>query len=156
MNAQRIISRSRIGVALALALIVFTQSAFAADDQPPASPEVTAAMQPYLDSYKLAGIIAIIADKTGKVHYKNLLGYADVEAKKPISEDNVFWIASMSKMFVGASIMMLVDEGKVSLDDPVTKFIPRLDRWMVVEEKDRDHMLLKPTVRPVTIRHILS
>ncbi len=39
-------------------------------------------------------------------------------------------------MFVGASIMMLADEGKVSLDDPVTRFIPQLEKWMVVEEKD--------------------
>src|SRR5262249_58005186 len=114
---------------------------------PPASPEVTAAMKPYMDRYQLAGIIAIVADKTGKVHYKNHLGYADVEAKKPISEDNVFWIASMTKMFIGASIMMLADEGKVSLDDPVTRFIPQLEKWMVVEEKDASHVLLKLLVR---------
>ncbi|HXI73855.1 MAG TPA: serine hydrolase domain-containing protein [Verrucomicrobiae bacterium] len=129
---------------------------FAADPEPPASPEVTAAMQPYLDSYKIAGIIGIVADKEGKVHYKNLMGYADVEAKKPISDDNVFWIASMTKMFVGASIMMLVDEGKVSLDDPVTKFIPQLSKWMVVEEQDTNHVLLEPLAHPVTIRHLLS
>jgi CubicO group peptidase (beta-lactamase class C family) len=145
-----------ISVAFGLALIVLARSACAADGQPPASPEVTAAMQPYLDGFKLAGVVAIIADRTGKVHYKNLLGYADVEAKKPISEDNVFWIASMSKMFAGASIMMLVDEGKVSLDDPVTKFIPQLKKWMVIAEKDEEHVLLKPLVRPVTIRHVLS
>jgi CubicO group peptidase (beta-lactamase class C family) len=141
---------------IALMTAFSTATTFAADAEPPASPEVTAALQPYLDSYKMAGIIGIIADKDGKVHYKNLLGYADVEAKKPISEDNVFWIASMSKMFVGASIMMLVDEGKVSLDDPVTKFIPQLNKWMVVEEKDANHVLLKPPVRPVTVRNILS
>jgi CubicO group peptidase (beta-lactamase class C family) len=128
----------------------------AAENVPPASPEVTATIQPYLDTYKLAGAIGIIADKTGAVHYKNLLGYADVEAKIPISENNVFWIASMTKMFAGASIMMLEDEGKVSLDDPVTRFIPQLEKWMVVEEKDPSHVLLKPAVRPVTIRHILS
>jgi CubicO group peptidase (beta-lactamase class C family) len=145
-----------INVALGLVLIVLAPSTFAADGQPLASPEVAAAMQPYLDNYKLAGVIGIIADKTGTVHYKNLLGYADVEAKRPISEDDVFWIASMSKMFVGASIMMLVDEGKVSLDDPVTKFIPQLNKWMVVAEKDETHVLLKPLVRPVTIRHVLS
>ena len=127
-----------------------------AESNPPASPEVTAAMQPYLDSYKLAGIVSIIADKTGKVHCKNLLGYADVDAKKPMRDDNVFWIASMTKMFTGASIMMLVDVGKVSLDDPVTKFIPQLTNWMVVAEKDADHVLLKPLVRPVTVRHLLS
>jgi CubicO group peptidase (beta-lactamase class C family) len=156
MNGNRIMTSKLVAVALGLVLIVLAPSTSAAEGQPPASPEVTAAMQPYLDSYKLAGVIAVIADKSGNVHYRNLLGYADVEAKKPISEDNVFWIASMSKMFVGASIMMLVDEGKVSLDDPVTKFIPQLNKWMVVAEKDETHVLLKPLVRPVTIRHVLS
>jgi CubicO group peptidase (beta-lactamase class C family) len=143
-------------IIITLATVFFVATGFAADPEPPASPEVAAAMQPYLDSYKLAGIIGIIADRAGKVHYKNLIGYADVEAKKIISEDNVFWVASMSKMFVGASIMMLADEGKVSLDDPVTKFIPQLSQWMVIEEKDTNHVLLKPLVRPVTIRHLLS
>jgi CubicO group peptidase (beta-lactamase class C family) len=102
-------------VELGMALIMLTASSYAADSEPPASSEVTAAMQPYLDQYKFAGVVGIIADRNGKVHYKNLMGYADIEARKPISEDNVFWIASMSKMFAGASIMMLVDEGKVSL-----------------------------------------
>src|SRR5258706_12539250 len=86
-----------------------------AEEVPPASAEVTASMQPYMAGYKLAGIVAIIADKTGKVRYKNLLGYAEVEAKKPISEDNVFWIASMTTMFAWASILILVYQGKVSL-----------------------------------------
>jgi CubicO group peptidase (beta-lactamase class C family) len=141
---------------LLLTAVLAITPILADENEPPPSPEVTAAMQPYLDSYKLAGIIAIIADKNGKVHYKNLLGYADVEAKKPIREDNVFWIASMTKMFAGASIMMLADEGKVSLDDPVTKFIPQLEKWRVVEEKDESHVLLKPLGRPVTVRHVLS
>src|SRR5882724_13264741 len=141
---------------ITLATVFSAATSFAADPEPPASPEVATAMQPYLDSYKMAGIIGIIADREGKVHYKNLIGYADVEAGKPISEDNVFWVASMSKMFVGASIMMLSDEGKVSLDDPVTKFIPQLSKWMVVEEKDPAHILLKPVLHPVTIRQILS
>src|SRR5262249_10148980 len=142
--------------ALAILIVSAITASFASQNEPPASAEVNAAMQPYLDTFKLAGVIGMIADKTGKVHYKNLLGYADVDAKKPISEDNVFWIASMTKMFAGASIMMLVDEGKVSLDDPVTKFIPQLKKWMVVEEKDESHVLLRPPVRPVTVRHVLS
>jgi CubicO group peptidase (beta-lactamase class C family) len=141
---------------LLLASATLAVRAVAAEDNPPASPEVTAALRPYLDSHKLAGVIGLIADKTGKVHYRNLLGYAEVEAKKPIREDNMFWIASMTKMFAGASIMMLADEGKVSLDDPVTKFIPQLGKWMVVAEKDETHLLLKPLVRPVTVRHVLS
>jgi CubicO group peptidase (beta-lactamase class C family) len=145
-----------LGLVVCLLQATLVLPAAVAESNPPASPEVTAAMQPYLDSYKLAGIVSIIADKTGKVHCKNLLGYADVDVKKPMRDDNVFWIASMTKMFAGASIMMLVDEGKVSLDDPVTKFIPQLTNWMVVAEKDADHVLLKPLVRPVTVRHLLS
>ncbi len=128
----------------------------AAGNAPRPSPEITAAMQPYLDSYKLAGYVGIVADKTGRIHCRNILGYADVEAKAPMSEDNVFWIASMTKMFAGASILMLVDEGKVSLEDPVTRFIPSLEKWMVVAESDASHVLLKPVLRPVTIRHLLS
>jgi len=77
-------------LALGLIFVVASTSAFAEESNPPVSPEVTAAMQPYMDQFKLAGIIGIVADKTGKVHYKNAMGYADVEAKKPISEDNVF------------------------------------------------------------------
>ncbi|MDB5355152.1 MAG: estB 1 [Phycisphaerales bacterium] len=142
--------------AMGLASIVSTASVFADEAQPPASPQVAAAMQPYLDQYKLAGLIGIIADRSGKVQYKNLMGYANVEAKRPINEDDTFWIASMSKMFVGASVMILVDEGKVSLDDPVIRFIPQLNKWMVIEEKDPSHVLLKPPVRPITIRHVLS
>jgi CubicO group peptidase (beta-lactamase class C family) len=148
--------REPVVIALGLVSMVLIMTTFGAENEPPASPEVTAAMQPYLDHFKLAGVIGIIADKSGKVHYKNLLGYADVEAKKPISEDNVFWIASMTKMFAGASIMMLMDEGKVSLDDPVTKFIPQLDQWMVAIENDDSHVLLKKPGHPVTVRHVLS
>ncbi|MDR3108358.1 MAG: beta-lactamase family protein [Planctomycetaceae bacterium] len=122
----------------------------------PESSEVTGALQPYLDDFKMAGIITLIADKDGNVFYKNKLGYADVEAKKPINEDNVFWIASMTKMFTGASVMMLVDEGKLSLDDPASKYIPQLANWMVIEERDDNHVLLKPLAQPVTIRHLLS
>lgn len=140
-----------------LATVALSLTALAAaGGEPPASPDVTAALQPYLDGHKLAGYVAVVADRTGKVHFKNVRGFADVEAKKPIGEDNVFWIASMTKMFAGASVMMLADEGKLKLDDPVAKFVPQLGKWLVVDEKDAAHVLLKPPVRPVTLRHVLS
>ena len=143
-------------LALSLVALLAAGPNSAGAGQPPASPEVTAALQPYLDGYKLAGAVAIIADRTGRVHFRNLLGYADVEARRPISEGDVFWVASMSKMFVGASVVALVDEGKLSLDDPAAKYIPQLGKWMVIAEKDDGHVLLKPPARPVTIRHLLS
>src|SRR5262245_54397970 len=79
--------RSKVAIVLVLTLLAGSASAFAAEGEPPASPEVTAALKPYMDGYKLAGYIAIVADKNGKTHYRNVLGYADVAAKKPIGED---------------------------------------------------------------------
>ena len=133
-----------------LGLVLVVAPSFA--DDPPASPEVTATLQPYLDSYKVAGAIGVIANRDGKVHYRNLLGYADVEAKRPIAEDNVFWIASMSKMFAGASVMMLVDEGKVSVDDPVEKYLPEFAGQMVIVRGDKQLMVLEPVKRPILVR----
>lgn len=161
MNRPRLYLRRQPGVGrtlglLAIVVTALIQPAVAADASPPASPEVAAAMQPYLDGHKLAGVDALVADQTGKVHCRNLLGYADVEAQRPMPANGVYWVASMSKMFVGASILMLADEGKLTLDDPASKFIPELGRWMVVAEKDDAHVLLKPPTRPVTLRHLLS
>jgi len=145
-----------LGLTVLVAMLITASAEAANQNAIPASPQVSAAMKPYLDGFKLAGFIGLIGDRTGKVHYKNIEGYCDVEAKKAMNQENVFWIASMSKMFAGASIMMLSDEGRVSLDDPVTRFIPQLEKWMVVSEKDSSHTLLTPPVRPVTVRHILS
>ena len=98
------------------------------------------------------GVIALVANRDG-VLFADAYGERELGSGVDMTLDTVCWIASMTKMFAGASIMMLVDEGKVSLDDPVTRFIPQLSKWMVVEEKDQSHVLLKPPVRPVTIRH---
>jgi hypothetical protein len=86
--------KKRLLCASFLSLLVgfHVTASLAAEPKPPTSPEVAAAMQPYLDSFKPAGMICVIADKDGKVHYKNLIGYADVEAKKPMSDDNIFWV----------------------------------------------------------------
>ncbi len=140
----------------AILLCLSVAPIFAEEFTPPASPEVAKALQPYLDDFKIAGVIAIIADKDGTILYRNMPGMADIEANRPMAEDDLFWAASMTKMFTGAAVMMLVDEGKLSLDDPVTKYLPRLERWRVVSENDDKRTVLETPVRPVTIRHLLS
>jgi CubicO group peptidase (beta-lactamase class C family) len=62
----------------------------------------------------------------------------------------------MSKPITGAAFMMLVDEGKVNLDDPVEKYLPEFKGRMVVAERDRDHILLTRPKHPITVRNILS
>ena len=84
------------------------------------------------------------------------VGWADVAAGMPMREKKLFWIASQSKPITATALMMLVDEGKVKLDDPVEKYLPEFkDQWLAVEQ-DKDHILLKKPKHPITVRNILS
>lgn len=114
-----------------------------------------ALLQPFVDKHELAGAVALVADKD-KVVSVETVGFADIEAGKPMKADSVFWIASQSKGITAAAVMMLVDEGKISLDDPVEKYLPEFRGQMVVAGKDGDKVKLKKTSHPITIREVLS
>ncbi len=80
----------------------------------------------------------------------------DVAAKQPMRIDCLFWIASMSKPLTATALMMLVDEGRVSLDDPVEKYLPEFQGQMLAVEQTPDHLLLKKPAHPITVREVLS
>jgi CubicO group peptidase (beta-lactamase class C family) len=120
-----------------------------------ASNAISAALQPFVDSHALAGAVTLVADKD-RVLSVNAVGFADVAANKPMAPDALFWIASQSKPITATALMMLVDEGKVSVDDPVEKYLPEFkDQWLAVEQ-DKEHVLLKKPQHPITVRNILS
>ena len=81
------------------------------------------AVQPYVDNGALAGAV-LLAASNEKILACEPVGLADIASKKPMREDTMFWIASMTKPMTAVCVMMLVDEGKISLDDPVSKYIP--------------------------------
>ncbi|HEY3282057.1 MAG TPA: serine hydrolase domain-containing protein [Armatimonadota bacterium] len=113
------------------------------------------ALQPFEDEHSLAGAVVLVADKD-RVLDLETVGYADVEARKPMRADSLFWIASQTKPMTVAAVMMLVDEGKLALDDPVEKYLPEFhDLWWVAEE-DAGHRLLRRPARPITLRDVLS
>ncbi len=122
-----------------------------------AAPEVRLAdsLQPFVDNHTLAGAVVLVADRD-KVLDLEAVGYADVAAGTPMKTDDLFWIASMSKPITATGLMMLVDEGKVKLDDPVEKYLPEFKNLWVIAEQDKDHMLLKRPTHPITVRNILS
>jgi CubicO group peptidase (beta-lactamase class C family) len=124
-------------------------------DEPAASKGVAAALQSFVDSHSLAGAVVLVADKD-KVLSVEAVGYSDVAAKAPMKTDALFWIASQSKSMTAAALMMLVDDGKVKLDDPVEKYLPEFKGLWLAAEKDNDHMLLKKPKHPITVREILS
>ena len=146
---------SRCQVSLFSLVLALTSAALPAWSASSADAKVAAALQPFVENGSLAGAVAVTADKDG-VRSEVVVGYADVAAKKPLKADALFWIASQSKPITASALMMLVDEGKVSLDDPVEKYLPEFrGQWLAVE-RDNDHVLLKKPRHPITVREILS
>ncbi|MGY8642226.1 MAG: serine hydrolase domain-containing protein [Verrucomicrobiales bacterium] len=115
----------------------------------------SSALQPVLDSLVeneiVPGVVVLVANKDGDVAVKKS-GYASLTNETPIEEDSVFWIASMSKSLTGAALMILVDEGKVNLDDPVEKYLPVFTGQQIKAEDGTLH----PPGHPITVREIMS
>jgi CubicO group peptidase (beta-lactamase class C family) len=89
----------------------------------PELPAVTAAMQEMVDSHEIAGAVTLVATKDQILHL-GATGLADIASKRPMQPDTIFWIASMTKPVTGVAILMLQDDGKLSVDDPVAKYLP--------------------------------
>jgi CubicO group peptidase (beta-lactamase class C family) len=127
-----------------------------AEDSPAVSTKsVAAVLQPFVDKHALAGAVTLVADKD-RVLSLEAVGFTDVAAKKPMSTDALFWIASQSKSITATALMMLVDEGKVKLDDPVEKYLPEFKNQWLRAYGDNQVQLLKKPKQPMTVRHILS
>ena len=80
-------------------------------------------IQRHIDAGDISGAVTLVARK-GRIAHLEAHGLMDIEAKTPMAKDALFRIASMSKVVTGTAIMMLVEEGKIRLTDPVSKFIP--------------------------------
>ncbi|HMJ64405.1 MAG TPA: serine hydrolase domain-containing protein [Candidatus Binatia bacterium] len=105
---------------LAFAASLFTTSFVFAD--PPKLPGVGAAMEEMVAKNEIAGAVTVVATKDKILHLEGN-GFADVAAKKPMTSDTLFWIASMTKPITGVAILMLQDEGKLNVTDPVAKYL---------------------------------
>jgi CubicO group peptidase (beta-lactamase class C family) len=148
-------SRLRLWVWLVAALAVAPLPTLADDPSPTAAKSIAAALQPFVDHHTLAGAVTLVADKDNVLSFE-AVGFADIPANQPLRPDALFWIASPSKSITATALMILVDEGKVHLDDPVAKYLPEFKgQWLAVEQ-DKDHVLLQKPKHPITVRHILS
>lgn len=90
---------------------------------PPRLPGVGAAMEEMIGKKEIAGAVTVVVTKKKVVHLETS-GLADVAAKRPMEPDTLFWIASMTKPVTAVAVLMLQDEGKLNVSDPVAKFIP--------------------------------
>ncbi|QJE97621.1 serine hydrolase domain-containing protein [Luteolibacter luteus] len=104
-----------------LAIGLTTLATFAQDA--PILPAVSAAMDKVIADKEIAGSVTLIEDKEKPLHLATN-GYSDLEKKTPMAKDSIFWIASMTKPVTGTAVMMMQEAGKLSVEDPVSKYLP--------------------------------
>ena len=97
----------------------------------------SSAIDAYLDravaETKIPGLVALVVDEDG-VLYSHTAGFSNVASSTPMSADTIFNIASMTKPIAVAAIMLLVEEGKLSLDDPISKYVPEFSDKPVITD----------------------
>ena len=111
---------------------------------------ITAMTQAYVDEGKLAGVVTLVARKGTIVHFE-AVGNRGAEDARPMTKDALFRIFSMSKPITAVAAMMLYEEGKFRLSDPVADFVPELAELNVLVDGE-----LVPAERTMTMRHLLT
>ena len=111
-------------------------------------------MQSYVDSNRIGGAVGLVL-RDGKVVYQHAVGWADKDANRRMTPDAIFRIASQSKALTSTAILMLIEEGKIALTDPVSRFIPAYARTTVALRTDSGRAPV-PARRQVTIKDLLT
>ncbi|WP_050383413.1 serine hydrolase domain-containing protein [Bradyrhizobium pachyrhizi] len=108
------------------------------------------------EAKEIPGVVAIAA--TGKdVIYEGAFGKRDLSKSDPMTADSVFWIASMTKAVTSAGAMQLVEQGKLSLDEPIGKLLPDLTAVQVLDGFDaKGEPQLRPAKKPITLRQLMT
>lgn len=167
LNNRIIMKAEYLSVILLILSAVFTAHAFAADKYPMAKPEdvgfsskrlqrIDGLINSLVKEKKIGGAVVLIARK-GKIAYFKSFGLADTD--KPMKKDTIFRMASMSKPLTNTAAMILYEEGKLLLSDPVSKYIPEFKRTKVLTltpEGTEPEYRLVPAKREITIRDLLS
>ena len=118
---------------------------------------IDALLQEYVTKGWIPGASALVA-RNGKIVYYKSFGHSDREARTPLKRDDIFRIASQTKAITSVGIMMLMDEGKLLLDDPISKYMPEFKELRVLDqynEKDTTFTTV-PAKRQVTVRDLLT
>jgi CubicO group peptidase (beta-lactamase class C family) len=161
------LSLARLSVVLWLAVppVVFAQALPAAPPEavglsPARLSRLSETMKRYVDEGRIAGTVTLVA-RDGRVAFFEAAGRADVENGLPMQKDSIFRIASQSKAVTSVATMMLVEEGRILLNDPVHKFIPAFKSTSVVVPPATNAAPGSPVAvvaarRPITIRDLLT
>jgi CubicO group peptidase (beta-lactamase class C family) len=115
---------------------------------------IDSVMRRAVDRSEIAGAVALVL-KDGQTVYERAFGWADREANRRMTTDAIFRIASQTKALTSVAVMSLVEEGKISLNDPVSRFIPDFEHTTVAVRADTSRGIV-PARRRITIRDLLT
>ena len=122
---------------------------------PARAPVIDRALQRYVDTDRVAGIVALVL-QDGQVAYEKAFGWADKEAGRRMTPDTIFRIASQTKALTSTAIMQLIEEGSLTLNTRVSTLIPSFTRTSVAVANERGGVTQVPARRPITIRDLLT
>jgi CubicO group peptidase (beta-lactamase class C family) len=145
LSFMRLVAVGAVAIVMATAPHVDVRAQESESTKPASIPGVRERMQGFIDSGEIAGAVTLVADSGGIIHL-DATGFADIADRKPMRTDTIFWIASMTKPTTATAVMMLVDEGKLAVDDLVEKFIPEFAQIKTS----------KGEPAKLTIRHLLT
>jgi CubicO group peptidase (beta-lactamase class C family) len=111
-------------------------------------------LQKYVDDNQVAGVVALVL-RDGQPVYERAFGWSDKEADRRMTTDTIFRIASQSKALTSVAILSLMEEGKLALNTPVSRFIPAFAKTTVAVKADSG-VTTVPAKRPITIRDLLT
>ncbi len=123
----------------------------------PAVAALDASLRAAVERKDVPGVVALVTDRKGVI-YQGAFGVADVSTGRPLTADALFRVASMTKAVTSVALMQLVEQGRVSLDDPAEKYLPELVRLKVLEKFDpaTGDYSVRPAAKKPTVRHFLT
>ena len=129
------------------------RAAAAADLDEAKLARIRPALQQFVDKHVIAGTVTVVGTGKGIVQLE-AVGSLRLDATTPMPKDALFRIASMTKPITGVGIMILADKGKLSVEDPVEKYLPEFKGQMLVEKRTAERLTLKKPARPITLRDL--
>jgi CubicO group peptidase (beta-lactamase class C family) len=112
-------------------------------------------LQRYVDENRIAGAVALVL-QDGRPVFEKAVGWRDTATKTPMTTDSLFRIASQTKAVTSVAVLMLVEEGRIGLTDPVSRFMPAYARTTVAVRKPGGGVDVVPANRPITITDLLT
>jgi methyl acetate hydrolase len=150
-------NRKAAGVAVTMNIMLAASIGMASAQTSSGSTAIDASLRAAVERGDVPGVVGLVTNRE-RVLYQGAFGVADVATKRPLTADALFRIASMTKAVTSAALMQLVEQGRVSLDDPTDKYLPETANLKVFESFDpatREYRL-RAAARPPTVRHVLT